>query len=465
MRMKKLSTKIWLLILAFLAATVLFMVLFTDFLYEQLYVDDTEAMMLEVGEKLQTLYRGGKVTDELVAQVEDYNAYSNINVFAVRNPRELSACVPFDIDYNTLIGAEERQQLLAGNSVTKIGYEERFERQIISVILPMTDQNRLEGILYVYYPLAKISELAKEEVVLLMTGAVMFLLVAAFFVYYGMRKILQPLEQLQHAAENISDGDYAVRVDVQSQDEIGKLSDAFNQMAAAIQREDEVQKTFLATVSHELRTPISYVKGYSEAIQNGSVQQLAQAEAIALIAREAGRMERLTNELLQLARKEIVTCEELDPIIVAETLRDVTSLLAQQAHEKQITFISRLDEGLIVLANEEKLKQIFINVIENAIRYSNEQAIIEIEAKQVNDKAVMTIKDNGIGIPQEDLVHITERFYRVNKARSRADGGSGLGLSIVEQFVKQFGGTLMITSILGEGTHVTVTLPIMGELE
>lgn len=462
--MKKLSTKIWLLILAFLAATIVFMMLFTDFLYEQLYVDDTEEMMLEVGGNLQTLYRGGKVTDELVAQVEAYNAYSNINVFAVRNPRELSACVPFDIDYDTLIGVEERKQLLAGNAVTKIGYEERFERDIISVILPMTDQNRLEGILYVYYPLAKISELAKEEVILLLTGAAMFLLVAAFFVYYSMRKILQPLEQLQHAAEHISTGDYAVRVAVQSQDEIGKLSHAFNQMATAIQREDEAQKTFLATVSHELRTPISYVKGYSEAIQNGSLQEDAQTDAVALIAREAGRMERLTNELLQLARKENVTCEDLDPIVVAETMRDVMSLLSQKAAEKQITFCTMFDEELIVLANEEKLKQIFINITENAIHYSEEQAVIELEAKEVNEMAVMTVKDNGIGIPAEDLAHVTERFYRVNKARSRADGGSGLGLSIVEQYVKQFDGTLIITSTLGEGTEVKVTLPIMGEL-
>lgn len=461
--MKKLSTKIWLLISAFLVATVLFMVIFTDFLYEQLYVDDTEAMMLEVGEKLQTLYRGGKVTDELVAQVEDYNAYSNMNVFAVRNPRELSACVPFDIDYDTLIGVEERQQLLAGQSVTKIGYEERFERQIISVILPMTDQNRLEGILYVYYPLAKITELAKEEVLLLLTGAVLFLLIAAFFVYYGMRKILQPLEQLQHAAENISVGDYSVRVAVQSQDEIGKLSTAFNQMATSIQQEDEAQKAFLATVSHELRTPISYVKGYSEAIQGGALQGQAQTEAIALIAREAGRMERLTNELMQLARKESITHEELDPIIVAETIRDVMSLLNRQAQEKQIEFSVQLDEELIVLANEEKLKQVLINLFENAIRYSQAQATIVIEAEPFNNEAIIRVSDHGMGIPEEDLAHVTERFYRVNKARSRADGGSGLGLSIVEQFVKQFGGTLTITSTLGEGTQVAVTLPLMEE--
>ena len=362
--MRKLGTKIWLLILAFLAVTILFMVIFTEFLYEQLYVEDTKAMMIEVGEKLQTMYKGGKVSDELVAEVEQYNAYSNVNVFAVRNPRELSACVPFDIDYDTLIGAEERQQLLAGNAITKIGYEERFERQIISVILPFTDQNRLEGILYVYYPLAKISELAKEEVLLLITGAAMFLLVVAFFVYQGMRRIMQPLSNLQYAAEQLSTGDYAVRVDVHSTDEIGALSSAFNQMASAIQKEDESQKAFLATVSHELRTPISYVKGYSETIQSGMMTEQQREEAMGLIVREAGRMERLTNEIMQLARKETVTNEqELDPIIVASTIHDATSLLLKQAESREIYIQLQLDEELIVMANEEKLKQIFINVI------------------------------------------------------------------------------------------------------
>ncbi|RKJ52771.1 two-component sensor histidine kinase, partial [Butyricicoccus sp. 1XD8-22] len=168
--MKKLSTKIWLLILLFLTVTVIFMVLFTDFLYERLYVSDSEQSMIEVGEKLQSLYKGGKVTDELVDKIEEYNLFSNFNVFAVRNPRELSACVPFEIDYDTLIGPDERQQLLQGKSITKIGYEQRFDREVISVILPFTDQNRLEGILYLYYPLAKISELANTEVLVLITS-------------------------------------------------------------------------------------------------------------------------------------------------------------------------------------------------------------------------------------------------------------------------------------------------------
>ncbi len=462
--MKKISTRIWLLIFAFLIITVVFMYVLTDFLYEQLYVEDTESTMIEVGTKLQTMYTSGKVTDEFIADIEHYNDYSNLNIFAVRNPRELSACVPFDIDYETLIGAEERQQLLAGEYVQKIGYEPRFDRQLISVVLPLVDQNRLEGIIYIYFPLAKISELASQEVVLLFVSALIFLIVISFFVYKGLRHIMRPLSELQTAVEQMSYGNYETRVPVNSSDEIGKLSSTFNDMAEAIQREDEVQKTFLATVSHELRTPISYVKGYSEAMQNGIIADAQKEETIQLIVREANRMERLTNELLQLARmeneqKEII----LYPIPLAETLREVQQILIYQAQKKDITLQLTADDSLIVRADEVKLKQIFINIIENAINYSHEQSKVEITAVENNEFAHITIKDYGIGIPQADLSHVTERFYRVNKARSRVDGGSGLGLSIVEQLLKQLHGTIKIKSEVEKGTKIKIKIPLMEE--
>lgn len=464
--MKKLSTKIWALIVLFIIVTIFFMYFLTEFLYQQLYVEDTESSMIEVGAKLQTKYKGGKVTDELVAEIEEFNMYSNFDVFAVRNPRELSACVPFEIDYNTLIGPDERQQLLQGESITKIGYEERFQRQIVSVIFPLTDQNRLEGIIYLYYPLAKISELANEEVILLLGSAVVFVVLLGFLVYKGIQRIMRPLKELQYAVENMSNKDYTTRVNVSSKDEIGKLSEAFNDMAAEIEREDEAQKAFLATVSHELRTPISYVKGYSEAIQNNYIESDEKDAAMDLIIREANRMERLTTELLQLVRttndKQAI---ELYPIVLSETIREAVKLLENLSATKNINYHYSLDEQIIVQGNEEKLKQIFINIIENAIRYSDDGTIISITTTMNDKNAVIQFIDNGIGIPSKDLPHITERFYRVNKARSRADGGSGLGLSIVEQLVKQHNGNLTIKSEVGKGTTVIISIPMMEEIK
>ncbi|UUV23724.1 MULTISPECIES: cell wall metabolism sensor histidine kinase WalK [Lysinibacillus] len=460
--MKKIATRIWLLIFAFLIITVVFMYVLTNFLYQRLYVQDTEDTMVEVGLKLQTMYDNGKVTDEFIADIEEFNDYSNLNIFAVRNPRELSACVPFDIDYETLIGPEERQKLLAGKYVQKIGYEPRFDRQLISVVVPLVDQNRLEGIIYIYFPLAKITELANSGVILLFISAFIFLVVVSYLIYKGIRHIMRPLNDLQLAVEQMSYGNYETRVPVNSRDEIGKLSSTFNKMAEAIQQEDEAQKTFLATVSHELRTPISYVKGYSEAMQNGIITEGQKEETIQLIVREANRMERLTNELLQLARTENEQTDiDLYPIPLGETLREVQKILTHQANKKNITLYLDVDDALIIEADEVKLKQIFINIIENAINYSHENSKVEIVAAEKAGSAQITIRDYGIGIPAEDLTHVTERFYRVNKARSRADGGSGLGLSIVEQLLKQLQGTLEIESVVEKGTSVKIRLPLM----
>ena len=278
---------------------------------------------------------------------------------------------------------------------------------------------------------------------------------------------MRPLKELQSAVEQMSQGHYETRVVANSKDEIGKLSMAFNDMAEAIQQKDEEEKTFLATVSHELRTPISYIKGYSEALQNGMIEESKKEETIALIAREANRMGRLTNEIMQLARKTEDTEHNhmmLYPIPLAETLRETATILQQKAASKNIMIELDVDDDIIVEADDEKLKQIFINILENAINYSYEGSFVLLKSFVNGGSAVIVVKDHGIGIPEEDLPRLTERFYRVNKARSRADGGSGLGLSIVNQLVKEQRATLKIDSKLGEGTTVTVRMTKMEDV-
>lgn len=459
--MRKLSTKIWLLVVAFLAFTVCFMYGMTHYLYERLYVEDAEQSMIEVGSKLAATYDGGKVHDDFVEQVDRYNLYSNMNVFAVRNPRELSACVPFDIDYDTLIGSAERKTLLKGETVTKQGYEKRFDRQVISVVVPLVDKQRLEGIIYLYYPLENITELAAKDIVIIAVLALLFLALMTFLTIKGIHVIMKPLKRLQEAAHKMARGDYATRVEVTSRDEIGALSKTFNEMAASIQRSDEEQKQFLANVSHELRTPISYVKGYSEALAKGFIPKAQCEEKLALISKEAARMEKLTTELLQLSRAEQLAQLNKQPLVLAESLREALAIAEQRATEKEMTFDVSLDETLIVEADDEKLKQIVVNLIENAIRYSEPAHTITVTAKSYGEFAQITVEDEGIGIPAEDLPHVAERFYRVNKARSRSDGGTGLGLSIVAQLVKAHRGNWTIESEIGKGTVVTLQLPLL----
>lgn len=462
--MKKLSFKIWMLLLVFIVTTIVFLVIFTNFLYEELYVQHTETSMKEVAENLQRTYTGGTVTNGFIEQTEVYNRFSDVEVFTVRNPRELSACLPFDIDYDTLIGAEERAQLIDGKSVTKRGYEKRFDRDVVSVIYPLVDENRLEGIIYLYVPLTKITELASKDALFLILTVSILLICLAYISLKSLQRVLKPLAKLKEASISMAAGKYDTRVDVESQDEVGELAQTFNQMAESIQLEDEKKRNFLSVVSHELRTPISYIKGYGEAFEQQLIPEEKKVEIYSLIVREANRMQKLTNDLLTVARSETLEKVEKSPLVLAETIREVLQLVKPLATEKEIAFSVLIDEETILAADEQKTKQVLINIIENAIRYSPNLSKITISNTTTKKDTKIQITDEGCGMGQEHLPHITERFYRVNQARSRSDGGTGLGLSIASQLVEAQKGNLSFESELGKGTTVYITLPIWEDL-
>ncbi len=460
-----LALKMWLSITAAILITILYSYLLSYFFYEKLYVENVENVMLEQGERLSYDYESGPLTDELKKKIEWYNSKSEAEIFVVNNPKELSACFPFEMDVEALIGAEEREELLAGKTIEKVGYEERFERKIISVVIPLLDENRLEGIIYMYMPLAKITELTKEFAYLWLTAALIFLIIALFAGGKIVKRLTGPLMKMKEAADDVAEGNYAARLNIHTKDEIGRLAAAFNHMSESIQKEDERKKEFLANVSHELRTPIGYVKGYSDALLCDMIQdERDKKQYLHLIHREAGRMERLVGDLLDLSRLDreeykLVTM----PLPLAQLIEDAMIKYQPVLKEKGLSFQLNLDPDIIINGDEGRIEQILQNVMDNALRYS-EKGGISIELKNEGNMCVIRIQDTGKGIPEEDLSKIKERFYRVNKARTRSDGGTGLGLAIADKLTILHGGSLTISSSFGVGTTVEIRLPIMEEL-
>lgn len=460
--MKSIFTKIFGLNLLFLFIAILFMFVFANFLYEQLYVNDIEENMREVGSELQSLYNGGEVSDGLITLIGQHSHFLNYDVFAVRDPKELSACLPFEMDHESIIGQDERKQLINGDVVVNIGYERMFDKRVLSVVHPLVDEHRLEGIIYQYYPLEDILVVAKKGLTITIMGAALFILLAAAVSYVAIRKIVAPIVELREAAQHMKDGHYNVRVKPTSNDEIGTLAQSFNEMAQAIEQEDERQRAFLATVSHELRTPLSYIAGYAEGIETGVIPSEQQKEVWGIIRDETRRMQKLTSELMQLTEQPTNDIER-EPVIMAEVIRQALHVLSLQLSNKHIMVEHDIDEEWIVEGDMYLLEQVCINVLENAIRYSPLQSAIYVTTTINERSGVLTIRDNGIGITSEHLPHITERFYRVNEARSTADGGTGLGLAIVKQIVEAHNGTMAITSAPNEGTTVQITLQHYGE--
>lgn len=460
---KSLTVKLWITVTVLILITIIYSYFLSYVFYEKLYVSKVKQSLLNEGNSLAIEYEGGPLTDQLREKIEWYNSISESEVFIVNNPRELSACLPFEIDYETLISETDRQLLLAGKSIDKLGYEERFQRQIMAVIIPLLDGNHLEGIIYLYLPLTTINEFTKEFAMFLLIGAVLFFIIALIFGTKWIDRLTQPLREMKVAAGRVSKGDFSTRVYIQSKDEIGELATAFNQMADSIQKADERKKELIGDISHELRTPISYVKGYSDALLSHMVKsEEDQEKYLQLIHREAGHLERLVADLLDLTKLESDEYQfEKSPLPLAQLIEDALQKYCSTAKEKDIKVSYELDPELIINGSEAKIEQIFQNIMDNAIRYTGQGGEITIKLYKYRDKCYLSIRDTGIGINKEDISKITERFYRVNKGRTRSDGGTGLGLSIVDKLVKLHDGQLKIESTVGKGTVVTVIFPII----
>ncbi|MBS4190878.1 HAMP domain-containing protein [Bacillus sp. FJAT-49705] len=458
-----LTKKLWLTITAAIVITILYSYFLSYLFYEKLYVKNVEAALVEEGARLASEYEGGPLSQELKDKIEWYSTKSESEIFIVSNPRELSACLPFEIDYESLINGAEREELLNGNPVQKIGYEERFDRKIMAVVFPLLDESRLEGIIYLYLPLAKISEVTTDFAYLWMIAAFLFLIIALFFGTYLVRRLTKPLIEMKKAAESVSRGDYSIKLNNASTDEIGQLANAFNHMATSIQEEDDRKKDFLANVSHELRTPISYVKGYSEALISGIVKKEESNRYLSLIHREAVRMERLVGDLLDLSKLDSDEYKlEKIPLPLAQLIEDSLQKYVPIMREKNLKLQLHLDPDIIINGDEGRIEQIIQNIMDNSIRYTNEGEI-SLKLYKVNEGCCIEITDSGIGIPEEDLGKIKQRFFRVNKGRTRNDGGTGLGLAIAEKLVNLHNGTLTIKSKLGKGTTVKIELPVIME--
>ena len=229
-----------------------------------------------------------------------------------------------------------------------------------------------------------------------------------------------------------------------------------------LQKLEDMRKEFVANVSHELKTPITTIKTYAETLGIGGLDEELSQSFIMTIEKEADRMATLVTDLLQLSHIDFKkTNWDFQNIDVSELIYDSIEHLKIFYQEKNQTVEFIHSESILVYADKTKLKQVFVNIISNAIKYTTEKGNIRIECKKYNDNAVIQIADDGIGIPQEDINRVFERFYRVDKARSRQQGGTGLGLAIAKDIVEAHGGNIYVESEYEKGSIFTIKIPLI----
>ena len=288
-------------------------------------------------------------------------------------------------------------------------------------------------------------------------------LVAIIFAFVIAGSVARPLQKMAVAAEAIAEGDYNQQLPPQGPEEVQRVANSFNSMAVQVKLSQQAQQDFVANVSHDLKTPITSIRGWSQALLDGTaVSPTEQQQAATVINKEADRLARMVSQLLDLARIESGQLKlAREPIDLAQVLADVQQNLTLRAQGQDIHLT--LDTVLVppVLGDHDRLVQVFTNLVDNALAHTPAGGRIHLQVRPHGDKAVEGIvQDTGQGIPPEELSRIFERFYQVDKARTSERRGSGLGLAIVHELVAAHNGRVQARSQVGEGTIFTVRLPI-----
>ncbi len=293
-------------------------------------------------------------------------------------------------------------------------------------------------------------------------GALAALVAAVIASYLVSGWITRPLTHMADAAGKIAAGDFGQRVSHSGRDEIGRFAVAFNDMAGQLEQTEKIRRELLGTISHEIRTPLATIEGYMQGLVDGVVPE--EPETYELVRREAARLSRLVTDVEKLSRLE-AGAEPIHPrqMGAAEAVEAVAAPLRPQFANAGLSLdVDCPDPCPDVWADPDKFAQILGNLLSNSLRYTPRGGAIKVDIRSEGATVAFAVEDSGIGIPSADLPHIFERFYRVDKSRSSAGGGSGIGLAVVKTLVEQMGGSISADSVPGTYTRVTFRLPRPG---
>ena len=272
----------------------------------------------------------------------------------------------------------------------------------------------------------------------------------------------RPLRRIRAGAEAMGAGDLDVRVKETGDDEIRSVAKALNGLAETLQREEELRKESVADLAHELRTPVMGLLARVEAAQDGVFDD--EAANLAAMHDEALRLTRLLDDLSALADAERPgLLFSAEPVDLAAVAAGAAEALKPGFADKGIVFTTDL-QATVVAADQKRLEQVVVNLLTNALRYTDAGGRVNLSVRQVGGDAVLEVADSGIGIPAEDVAHVFTRFWRGEKSRSRATGGAGIGLTIVKELVRAHGGQITVESTVGLGSEFRVVIPCRGAL-
>jgi signal transduction histidine kinase len=341
-------------------------------------------------------------------------------------------------------------------------FGDAFGVPVMTIARPLYLDGRIRGAIYLHTKMDDIQESVSTIYQNVFTCAIIGILLAVVLVPLTARTFTKPLVIMNNVAKSYAKGDFSSRVPVKSNDEIGQLANSFNQMAMELKSLDDLRRTFVANASHEMKAPLASMRGFLEAVLDGSVPEGEQREYLSIVLDETKRLSNLVTNLLDLSKI------ESGNFPMTKKVFDIN----EHIRRTLITFETRIDgkglnveadfreDSCPVFADPDHISQVLRNLIDNAIKFTPQGGTIAVSTRAKDGKAWVAVSDTGKGIPEEDLTQIWERFYKVEKAHTPGSDGTGLGLSIVQKIIEQHGEDITVESTPGKGTTFTFTLPL-----
>ncbi|MCR4902380.1 MAG: HAMP domain-containing histidine kinase [Butyrivibrio sp.] len=336
-----------------------------------------------------------------------------------------------------------------------------FNQEMISVLAPITANYKVQGYVVIHMPISNIQNESNELLNISYIMLIIIFLLSLIILIFFTEMVYIPLKKITTATEQFAAGNMSYELNVESEDEMGYLAASLSYMAGEIARQEDDQKKFIANVSHDFRSPLTSIRGYLEAMLDGTIPPELHEKYLTIVINETDRLTKLTNGLLTLnnlnARGMLLEKTDFD---INQVIRNTAASFEGTCKAKMLAIeLVLTDDKMIVNGDMSKIQQVLYNLIDNAIKFSHNDSIIKIETTEKKNKVFVSVKDSGIGIPKEDQKMIWDRFYKSDLSRGKDKKGTGLGLSIVKEIIKAHGENINVISTVGVGTEFIFSLP------
>ena len=408
------------------------------------------------------LYNNEISLEAVKSQLDALDTYLNATLWII-NPSGrmiLDSSSPLDLENEIMI--EDFDPTITEGSYYTVGnFFHAFDEEMLSVFAPITSDFKVKGYVVIH---SSMKGIRAETDILLNISYIMLIilfLLSLIILIFFTEIVYIPLRRITLATEQYASGNMHYEFSVESEDEMGYLAATLSYMASEIARSEDDQKKFVANVSHDFRSPLTSIKGYLEAMIDGTIPPEMHEKYLNILLNETERLRKLTNSLLTLNNLNtagmMLNKTDFD---INKTIRNVAASFEGTCRAKMIAIeLVLTGDEMYVVADVDKIQQVLYNLLDNAIKFSHHNSVIKLETTEKHNKVFVSVKDSGIGIPKDDLKLIWDRFYKSDLSRGKDKKGTGLGLSITKEIIRSHGENINVISTEGAGTEFIFSLP------